>query len=174
MAYRLSYSDYPLPAAPLAPPVAPPTPESIPGGPGFSGNPQPPDVPCDPTGDGWRGPPGPTGPQGTTALIQVQDTPPANPLPGQLWFDSSNPQLYVVVCRPNLGAVGDRHCLCRWPDDRRTERRADVWAAKRGVEQYRSGWAVSVACHRRHGDWPYHIPRRRDRREHRTIVCSVF
>ena len=62
--------------------------------------PQPPDVPCDPTGDGWRGPPGPTGPQGTTALIQVQDTPPTYPQPGQLWFDSSNPQLYVWFVDP--------------------------------------------------------------------------
>jgi hypothetical protein len=100
MAYRLSYSDYTPPAAPPAPAVVPPTPESIPGGPAFIGLPQPPDVPCDPTGDGWRGPPGPTGPPGTTALIQVQDTPPTYPQPGQLWFDSSNPQLYVWYVDP--------------------------------------------------------------------------
>jgi hypothetical protein len=97
MAYRLSYSDYAPPAAPPAPPVPPSTPESIPGGPGFGGFPQPPDVPCDPTGDGWRGPPGPPGPP-MGAL--TQDTPPANPVAGQLWFDTSNPQLYLWYVDP--------------------------------------------------------------------------
>jgi hypothetical protein len=41
---------------------------------------------------------GPTG--GFAAKAFVQDTPPANPLPGQLWFDSANPQLYVWFVDP--------------------------------------------------------------------------
>jgi hypothetical protein len=41
---------------------------------------------------------GPTGSFAAKAF--VQDTPPANPLPGQLWFDSSNPQLYVWFVDP--------------------------------------------------------------------------
>jgi hypothetical protein len=41
------------------------------------------------------------GPSGSfAAKAFVQDTPPANPLPGQLWFDSSNPQLYVWFVDP--------------------------------------------------------------------------
>ena len=36
-----------------------------------------------------------------TATVIVSDSPPVNPSPGQLWFDSSSPELYVWYTDPN-------------------------------------------------------------------------
>jgi hypothetical protein len=39
--------------------------------------------------------------QGTIGAVTVSDTPPTGPKPGQLWFDSANPQLYLWYSDPN-------------------------------------------------------------------------
>jgi hypothetical protein len=37
----------------------------------------------------------------STSTVAISDTPPIEPVCGQLWFDSSSPQLYVYYCDPN-------------------------------------------------------------------------
>jgi len=56
---------------------------------------QPPDVPCDPVGDDWRGPPGPPGPPGPQGQLIVSTVAPSPPAEGDLWWDSTDGQLYV-------------------------------------------------------------------------------
>jgi hypothetical protein len=71
----------------------------------------------DPNSNEWvaasRGAPGPTGPPGTN--VTISDTPPANPQPGQLWWDSTVGQFFVYfadadssqwVVASQQGAIG--------------------------------------------------------------------
>ncbi len=75
-------------------PGGPEGPQGPPGPPGQDGTPGGPEGPQGPPGrDGIDGLPGPTGPQGPG--VTISDFVPAAPLPGNLWWNSVEAQLYI-------------------------------------------------------------------------------
>ena len=68
-------------------------------------------------GGGAPGPPGPQGPKGDAVRVIMQDVAPAAPVPGDLWFNTNNGQLYAWyddgsskqwVSISHVGAKGDK------------------------------------------------------------------
>jgi hypothetical protein len=63
----------------------------------------------DPNGNQWvavsnqPGGAGPPGPQGPASNVIISDTPPANPVAGQLWWDSTVGQFFIWFVDPNGG-----------------------------------------------------------------------